>query len=335
VKRRRAKLVVMLTVAALILVGASLFVWTWLGDPEPRLVNVLVEPESGIHIGTPVTIGLSVECPWYRRPRLPVETDPGDGLQVLSANRKHLTGIRAGVWHWLCEVRIQPITLGEIESGKAVVRFSPNRAGEPSPVTVQLPEIEVESRLTGDETGLAVADRISADELGIRGGAWRWWVLAAVLVVTAIVVWLVLRRGPEARRGPPPRPSWELAQAALQQLEADLPMAAEVFFVRLTDIVRRYVEKRFDIRAPEQTTPEFLRALHRRDVLAAEHRLMLQDFLTSADLIKFAKADATQEQLTESLVSARRFVADTRPVTDGPPGAAGPAEPREGSARPC
>lgn len=95
--------------------------------------------------------------------------------------------------------------------------------------------------------------------------------------------------------------------------EADAA-AMDAFFVELTDIVRRYLEDRFDVRAPELTTEEFLTAASSSPDLTAEHRKFLQAFLERADMVKFAKLIPSPDDAAETLAVARRFVEETKPA---------------------
>ncbi len=60
------------------------------------------------------------------------------------------------------------------------------------------------------------------------------------------------------------------------------------FYLRLTGIVRQYVEDTTGIRAPEQTTEEFLRDMRSRAVFPPERSARLAEFLEAADLVKYA-----------------------------------------------
>ena len=53
-------------------------------------------------------------------------------------------------------------------------------------------------------------------------------------------------------------------------------------------IVRRYIERSTGVRAPEQTTEEFLREVNDNNLFPHETNARLGAFLESADLVKFA-----------------------------------------------
>ena len=111
-----------------------------------------------------------------------------------------------------------------------------------------------------------------------------------LLALVAVLYRLINRR----RRVPAvaPRPVHEVALEALAKLHAARLLEAgrhEEFYVRLSDIVRTYLEARFHLRAPEMTTEEFLQAAQRDPQLTPPQRSLLGTFLSEADLVKFAR----------------------------------------------
>ena len=86
-------------------------------------------------------------------------------------------------------------------------------------------------------------------------------------------------------------------------------------FVRLTDIVRRYLEDHLGLRSPELTTEEFLEELSRSPDLVRSHRAQLEGLLKTADLVKFAHMVPEAADVEQSIQAAQRFIEDTREVT--------------------
>ncbi len=107
----------------------------------------------------------------------------------------------------------------------------------------------------------------------------------------------------------------ERALKGLDALASALPEAEhlEEHFVRLSGIVRLYIERSFGIRAPERTTEEFLEEAASDDRLGVDHRTLLREFLGKCDLIKFARYEPAVREAEEALSAARRFVDETRP----------------------
>lgn len=150
-------------------------------------------------------------------------------------------------------------------------------------------------------------------------------VLCGVAATTAaIVLWLVWRR---RRRRARRRNAYEVARTRLDQLLArPMPQdaaAIEQFFVEISAIVRRYLEDRFELRAPELTTEEFLGLAGSASHLSTDHQYLLRDFLKQADLVKFAGVRATEAEIRRSSDLAAQFLEETRenaPLVEEVPG---------------
>lgn len=149
---------------------------------------------------------------------------------------------------------------------------------------------------------------------------WRPYGLgaAAVLAVGLLGAGLfyVLNR-PRRQRLLPPAPPHEVALTALSKLRTRHLIEegkAEEYYVQLSAIVRRYLEDRFRLRAPEMTTEEFLTTVAGDGRLASPHRRLLADFLSQADLVKFARHLPTPQDSEGAYTAARRFVEETQPA---------------------
>ena len=140
---------------------------------------------------------------------------------------------------------------------------------------------------------------------------WVAWVIGASVVLLSIgsvVAWLAIRRkkiDPEEQLTPR-----ELANRELDSLWRDASNRQDVkeFYVRLTGIVRRYIEGTTGVHAPEQTTEEFLREIGASEPFSRDERQRLKDFLESADLVKFARFQPQSSDIDQSYHRARRFV---------------------------
>ena len=130
------------------------------------------------------------------------------------------------------------------------------------------------------------------------------WIAAAVLGVLALVSLLVLlakylaRRIKEHRMSPIERAWVELDRL----LKKGLPGRGRYkdFYVELTMVVRRYIQRKYGISAPHMTTEEFLRAAKPTDEL--------RRFLESADMVKFAGVEATPDMADDATESARGYL---------------------------
>ena len=113
------------------------------------------------------------------------------------------------------------------------------------------------------------------------------------------------------------RSAYEIARAELDSiLGGPRPDAKSVdaFFVKLSFVVRRYLEDRFGLRSPELTTEEFLDELSRSPDLVRSQRELLTEFLRGADLVKFAGHVPDADAVQAAIDAASHFLEETREV---------------------
>ncbi len=156
---------------------------------------------------------------------------------------------------------------------------------------------------------------------------WPLFIALCVLggVGLGVGVGVLVKRYLDGRQvdpGPPvdPRPAHVIAFAELEALLAeDLPAEGRVgeFYVRLSEIVRRYLQRRFGIDGPEMTSDQ-IRAWAEARQLPAEVRMGLDDFLAETDLVKFADFSPTESAIDTVTRQARGFITLTR-IPDAPP----------------
>jgi len=151
---------------------------------------------------------------------------------------------------------------------------------------------------------------------------WRpYAVVAAACLAVALTgfgLFTFLNR-PRGTYTVPARPPHELALTALQRLRARKLIEEGLFaeyYIELSAIVRRYLEDGLSVRAPEMTTEEFLSAAASDRRLGVQQRRLLGDFLTQADLVKFARHLPTLHDVESSYEAARRFIEETKPTAD-------------------
>lgn len=124
---------------------------------------------------------------------------------------------------------------------------------------------------------------------------WRWW-----------------QKRKENMPVEPPVPAHVRAKQKLQEALA-LVAQPKPFCILVSDTVRWYLEERFDFRAPERTTEEFLRELSASNLLSADQKESLGRFLESCDLVKFAKYEPGEKELHELHSAAVKLVEETEP----------------------
>jgi hypothetical protein len=84
------------------------------------------------------------------------------------------------------------------------------------------------------------------------------------------------------------------------------------FYQKISDILRRYIENRFNLRAPEQTTEEFLSHIRTKNDFDDAHKTLLKNFLTHCDLVKFARHQPETEDIQKTFDSCKAFILGTQ-----------------------
>ena len=204
---------------------------------------------------------------------------------------------------------------GRLRIDPIAVTFTDRREkGSNRPETIETEPLSIEvTSVLGDKTPSLGDVRPSAAPVPLESSslAWLWAIAALALAFVAAKMWR--RRGTAPRRVPAVKiltPA-ELANAELDELAASGLAATDIkeFYIRLTAIVRRYIERTTGIRAPEQTTEEFLREISRTKRFGMDVAARLRDFLESADLVKFAAHRPNTDDADESVRRARLFIA--------------------------
>jgi len=108
-------------------------------------------------------------------------------------------------------------------------------------------------------------------------------------------------------------PPEDEASKALDELEkSDFLNKGEIkeFYIVLSDIARRYMERRFYIMTFEKTTDEIIDQLVRKNILKTSVR-NVNNLLVEFDLVKFAKMIPSVSEARGHILKTRNFVEET------------------------
>jgi len=145
-----------------------------------------------------------------------------------------------------------------------------------------------------------------------------WVVFVGVFIALAVIgliIWFVAK---SLRRPIPPQPPRDRALALLEQIRAQIDTLNPYrFSIRVSDILRRYVNEEFGLPVTRQTSVEFLNGLRNSSSFSEDDKSLLEDFLNRCDLIKFARYDATTSDSELLLEEAIRFVKGGQPCLTG------------------
>lgn len=179
-----------------------------------------------------------------------------------------------------------------------------------------------------DTTDLAITDIKNIYKAPIWWwGIFRWILMILALIglgvaVYYIVTYLRRQRTNDAETTIPAellRPAEEIALEKLNIIrEQKIWQSGQLkeYHTQITDVVREYIARRFNVSSTEQTSDETLRAMR---PLLNEHKDLyeqLRKMLSLADLVKFAKWTATPDENEQSLRNAYTFVKETTPVKE-------------------
>ena len=138
-----------------------------------------------------------------------------------------------------------------------------------------------------------------------------WVALAAVVLIGTVAglyfAFKYLNRKIREHRMSPIERAWAELDRLLKK---GLPGRGRYkdFYVELTLVVRRYVQRKYGIKAPHMTTFEFfaeIEKLSKDKIILAES---LKEFLESADMVKFAGVKATPEMADDATRSAKSYL---------------------------
>ncbi len=148
---------------------------------------------------------------------------------------------------------------------------------------------------------------------------WPWGLIPLVGCLACVAVLLIsrFRRKQEEESVSDPELLLPPHVAAIQALDAIREAKIwqqgryKDFYTQLTDVLRRYISRRFGISAMEMTSDEVLDLLRREPEAKPVYREMCQ-ILQLADLVKFAKMNPLPDENDRSLKQAYQFVDQTK-----------------------
>jgi hypothetical protein len=221
--------------------------------------------------------------------------------------------LTSGRVRWRQRFQLSPIKPGALSFDLASLRFRDDPStSQWQEVTWKPMVIQVTTEIVNADVS-ELRDITPPEEVPAAPSWWPAWV-AAGLILLFIGAWFVGWRPWRRARRPAPVPPEQWAMTEFARLEA-LPLATEAdvncFHTQLSDILRRYLELRFQFPAPEQTTVEFLVSMRRSPDLTAEQHDLLRDFLDQCDQVKFARARPTLEKCQSTARMAWKFVEQT------------------------
>ena len=172
------------------------------------------------------------------------------------------------------------------------------------------------------DSSLAITDIKDIEKAPI----WWWgiirWILLAVGLLLLIDLGFWLWKWYEKHHQPAEetidpellRPADEVALEKLDEIKAAKIWKdgkVKEYQTELTDVVREYIGRRFDVHSTEKTSDETLREM--KPLIDKDLFARLKSMLQLADLVKFAKWHTTPDENEQALTTAYEFVLSTKP----------------------
>ena len=151
-----------------------------------------------------------------------------------------------------------------------------------------------------------------------------WWIVGGVLLLIALIVAYILYRryknkpAPVVARPRPKDPAHIWADKELRKLDQEKLWQndkVKEYHSRLTDILRLYLEFRFNYYAMEATTEEIITEAGKLEI-SMDATARLRETLRLADFVKFAKMNPAPDQNMKSIQDALSFVEMTKPIIE-------------------
>lgn len=301
-------------------------------------VSATVQP-SDILIGEQAVIDLKVIAPKDRNIIFPLFPDtlvkgievlkmlPPDTVmtEVMTISQKYLiTSFDSTLYH---------IPYMEIIDGTDTIRS--NDFG----IKVTSPQLSDSTLAYLEKLNNHQVDSLNFDELGISDikdiqspeFVWQDYLayiyipllILIALALIALVIYFILKK---RKKGYYFKPEVILPPHIVALKELDHLKAEKIwqkgrekeFYTKLTDILREYVDRRFNIDAPEMTSDEIISAMRRASEISSPVESLSQ-ILHMADLVKFAKFVPVVDENELSMMNAYLFVNQTKIEEIQPP----------------
>lgn len=280
------------------------------------LLTVTVQPQK-ITIGDPVEYLVSVKIPADFEINEDSSTlKPGEFI-IRDLQQKKLLDKKNGltlVWRY---------TLTIYDTGKKQIPgylLSFRRSGEKQwqELNGQMVEIEVQSLIAKAKKAELKALK---PKYTLLRNPYLWGLLFVVLAAGALIWFFYFyRRSQLQSRLLPKRPAHVIAYEELEKIKNYRFLEKgklKEYFAELSGCLRGYLENRFNLRAPWLSTEEFLEQAKSSPALSKEQNKLLKNFLSLADLVKFARYSSSPQEAEDAYQAVKDFVDQTREQDEG------------------
>jgi hypothetical protein len=270
--------------------------------------------KTELRLGDRNKLVVTVEFPNGYKPAGTVTPEWGQDIQIFSADISKPVRTSVGGNKMSLEIRFAVFATGDVTLSPVSFRFSRNKGETFECATLPL-TIRIKSLVTDKDKDIKDIKGPMTVPEGFK--LWILIVIAVVLAALAVVGILLIRKRKKAAieeslsvQDPPHIEAYK----ALDSISRENLLAKgeyKKYYVALSEVIRRYLNRRFDIDTLEKTTREILAQMAKLE-LSREVRHQLKEFMDQGDLVKFAKFIPTGSQARESLETAYYIVDVTK-----------------------
>ena len=250
---------------------------------------------------------------------LSLDTKLGD-FEIQSVDRPVPATLKDGRKRYQTRIKLWALETGQHEIPSVTIHYADNSGVEDSlqtgAVTVSVSSLLDEK---SDSAAIKPIREPLADPLGLNKSFFQtplfWGLLIGfVILVSALVWWLVLRKRKEDEEWVDPRPAWEKALDRLANLQNQPYLVQGLFkeyYSELTDTLRDYLGEELQHQTLDMTSAELLAFLE-NDSLTVVFKPQISAVLTQADMVKFAKATPSPERPAQDFESVYSVIQSIR-----------------------
>lgn len=273
-------------------------------------VTVNVRPDQAF-VATPITVQYAVQVPKGTEVRFPPLGERFGDLDVRDVRTIEDVPIDATQRRWILQVEVEALQPGtfELPPIEIEIRDPDNPAGSQ---LIRSPKSQIVVRSVLDEQADPARFRdikpvVFVTPESERDFRWVWWTTGVGVVSLSFVAFMLLWR----RDRGPSNFQWAIqALADLEQRHLSESLDGDALYVQLTNIVRLFLEREFEIGASRLTTPEFLVQVQTDKRLTPELQSRLKSFLETADRVKFAAWTPDGQTTSQVFEEARNLIND-------------------------
>ena len=255
-------------------------------------------------------------------PKLEADWADSDNFGVLESGKPEIRLLDNGRSEKSISYRVEPLVTGEIAPLEISLEYYKKTENGSEPeikkITLNPPVFAVTDVIPEGVEDTGINDIKGPVELP-SDKSWLVWAAVGLFFCIIALLYLVYYSSKKKLKEVPivQRPAHEIALERLNALLAEKLVEAgkiKEFYEKLSYIIRLYIEHRFNLKAPERTTEEFLQEATANADMPENYKDKLKEFLMHCDMVKFAKYAPTKDEIDRSSDLARNFIEETKAI---------------------